>query len=312
MSSVKRTVFVVPPGLRRQKIMAHAVSRSLNKRTGRAVRVVARQRLRHARLPPGRAGTSIRFEERVRERERIARELHDTLLQGTQALLLMVQTLSIRMQPDDPMRGMLTGTLLRAEALMAQGRDRIQNLRSVPGAAVDLAQHLANAWRDLGGEREFRILVEGQSRELEPDAGDEIALIAREALTNALLHSRAKAIEAQVVFEADQLRLFVRDNGVGLGQDVLGPPSLAGRWGLAGMRERAQSIFASLAISSAPGTGTEIELVVPASSAYRSKCRTTPSTSIDRTTASGADGPEIDSCSELNRAWTEAEHRIGV
>lgn len=204
----------------------------------------------------------------MRERERIARELHDTLLQGTQALLLAVHALVAGIRPDDPMRRKLTETLARADDLMTQGRDRIQNLRATDGGDVDLAQSLANAWRDLGGEKKFSILVEGPSRGLLPDAGDEIALIAREALSNALRHSKANAIEAQIVFGEDMLRLRVRDDGVGFGDRTLGAKTLAGHWGLLGMRERAGRICSRLTIWSSPGAGTEIELMVPGKSAY--------------------------------------------
>lgn len=226
--------------------------------------------LQHAARALERRNMAARFEERVRERERIARELHDTLLQGTQALLLSVQGLSTRLRQDDPMHGRLTDALRRAEAVMTQGRDRIQNLRATPDIAVDLVESLANAWRDLGKESELRILVEGRARELQPEAGDEIALIGREALTNALRHSKAQVIEAQIVFGDDKLCLYVRDDGVGLRKESVGADSLAGHWGLSGMRERARMISARLAIWSAPGAGTEIELTVPAASAYRS------------------------------------------
>ena len=209
-----------------------------------------------------------RFEERTRERERIARELHDTVLQGTQALLLAVHALVAGIRPDDPMRRKLTETLTRADDLITQGRDRIQNLRATERGDVDLAQSLANAWRDLGGERRFSILVEGPSRGLLPDAGDEIALIAREALSNALRHSKANAIEAQIVFGEDMLRLRVRDDGVGFADRIPGAKSSADRWGLLGMRERAGRIGSRLTIWSSPGAGTEIELMVPARCAY--------------------------------------------
>lgn len=214
-----------------------------------------------------------RLEERLRERERIARELHDTLLQGAQALIIVVNTWLVRMQPGDPMRDLLTDTLRRAETLMTQGRDRIQNLRDASSAAVNLPQYLADAWRDLGGKKEFRIVVEGRSRELDPVAGDEIALIAREALTNALYHSKAKAVEAQITFDDDVLKLCVCDDGVGLGDEILRAGSLTGHWGLSGIRERSLNILANLIISSDPGVGTRIELAVPASSAYASKPR---------------------------------------
>lgn len=221
-------------------------------------------------------GAVALFEERVRERERIARELHDTLLQGAQALVIVIDTLLVRMPHGDPLRDALSTTLRRAETLMSQGRDRIQNLRASSNVDVGLPQHLADAWRDLGGQTDFRIVVEGQSRELDPSAGDEIALIGREAMTNALRHSKARAIEAQIVFEDDQLRLSVRDDGVGIGEEILATGALEGHWGLSGMRERSRNIHAELVISSTPGAGTQVRLAVPATSAYRATEGSTP------------------------------------
>lgn len=258
------------PGLREREVMTPIASSRLYDRVACALALVVQRLSQQAWRTIERRSMTARFEERVRERERIARELHDTLLQGTQALILSVQAVSTCLRPDDPMRGMLTDALRRADAVMTQVRDRIQNLRAAKGVAVDLAEALANAWQDLGGECELRIVVEGSSRELEADAGDEISLIGREALTNALRHSKAKVIEAQIVFCDDKLRLCVRDDGVGLDKEVLGAGSPAGHWGLSGMRERAQRLSGTLVIWSAPGAGTEIELTVPAASAYRS------------------------------------------
>ncbi len=218
----------------------------------------------------GRLSVDALFEERRRERERIARELHDTVLQGTQALLLSVQAIARRTAPDDPARALLDDALRRADDMMREGRDRIQNLRTT-AAGVGLAQSLALAWKDLAGHTGFRILVEGAPRDLDPAVGDEIALIGREALSNALRHSRARLIEAQIVYDQDRLLLRIRDDGVGIGQCALGNGARSAHWGIEGMRERALCIQGRLGIWSAPGAGTEIELSVPAGWAYR--CR---------------------------------------
>lgn len=216
----------------------------------------------------------IRFEERLRERERIARELHDTLLQGAQALLLSLQAIAARTRPDDPMRVALTEALRRADEVLAEARDRIQDLRGSASRVVDLAESLATAWRDLAGEKQFRMDVEGSPRALNPGVGDEIAGVGREALTNALRHSGAGVIEVQVVFEEERLRLFVRDDGVGFAAGNSSGGTQAGHWGLLGMRERARLMGAQLEIWSARGAGTEIALSVPAASAYRAPtCR---------------------------------------
>lgn len=216
-----------------------------------------------------RRGMAARLEERMRERERIARELHDTLLQGTQALLMSVHALSSRIPAEDPMHQMLSATLERANAVMAAGRDRIHSLRAAMNSAIDLPKGLASAWQELGGSGELRVRVDGAHRLLKPDTGDEILLIAREALANAHRHACAKAIDAHIVFSSDRLRLSVRDDGIGLRREVIGTGSRKRHWGIAGMHERAERIFANLEIRSAPGAGTVVVLVVPAACAYR-------------------------------------------
>lgn len=248
--------------------MADVVSRLLIDRAGWGLGALARRWWNQVGRAFEHRTRAARLEERVRERERIARELHDTLLQGTQALLMSVQGLAHGLRPEDPMHGMLTDALQRADAVMKQGLERIQNLRATTGAAVDLAQSLVNAWRDLGGDGALCVLVEGPTRELEAYAADEILLIAREALNNALRHSKARLIEAQIVFGDEQLRLSVRDDGLGFCRQVLRTGSPSGHWGLQGMRERAERLSAELAIWSAPGAGTEIALTVPAAFAY--------------------------------------------
>jgi signal transduction histidine kinase len=216
-----------------------------------------------------RARLSGRFEERLRERERIARELHDTLLQGTQSLILSMQALQSRTPPEDPLHDALARSLRRAQGLMTEGLERIQNLRQGGDASVDLAQSLATAWRELAGGTGFSIVVEGAPRAIEPGIADEIALIGREALNNALRHASARLIEVQIVHAPDHLLLRVRDDGMGMGTGELRARASPGHWGLQGMRERAQCIRGRLDIWSAPGAGTEIELAVPAAVAYR-------------------------------------------
>jgi signal transduction histidine kinase len=114
----------------------------------------------------------------------------------------------------------------------------------------------------------FRVDVAGVPRTLHPIVRDEIYRIAGEALRNAVRHAEAKQIEVELWYDERQLRLRVRDDGKGIDPKFLGESGHAGHYGLPGMRERAMVIGGKLAVWSAPDSGTEVEVSIPASSAY--------------------------------------------
>ncbi len=214
-------------------------------------------------------------EERLAERERIARELHDTLLQGTQALALRVQAATNGLPPGDLARTTLEEALAQADAVMSEARDRIQDLRSASAAPNDLLDALSLLGQELARAHriEFKAVVEGTVRALKPKVGEEAFRIAREALLNAFRHSSAQTVEAQIIYATDHFHLRIRDDGSGIDQEKLVSGALAGHWGLQGMRERAQVVGAQLDVWSRPGAGTEIELTVPAALAYPRRSR---------------------------------------
>jgi len=214
----------------------------------------------------------VRFDERMAERERIARELHDTLLQGTQALVYKVQAATQRARKGEPNHDMLEEALVQADEVITEGRDRIQDLRVPADAGLDLGDALAAVGKELApADVDFRVIVEGSTRALNEHVLDEAYRIGREALLNAFRHSRAKAIEVQIIYSDEDFRLRVRDDGVGIDTEAHRVGSRPGHWGLPGMRERARMIGAQIAIWSRPGAGTEIELSAPAASAYRQR-----------------------------------------
>jgi signal transduction histidine kinase len=144
-----------------------------------------------------------------------------------------------------------------------EGREALQGLRSSRMASMSLEQALSGVLDEFtaGGGGRCRIFVKGEPKELKPAVQEQISLMGREALANALRHSKATSIEAEVEYSARRLRVVVRDNGCGIDQKTL----RAGRnthWGLVGMRERAGSIGAQLRIWSRPGAGTEVEISV--------------------------------------------------
>ena len=219
------------------------------------------------------AQLTLRFEERLAERTRIARELHDTLLQSFQGLMLRFQAVNDLLPPGKSKEA-LEGVLDRADQAIVEGRDAIQNLRSSTTLTNDLAQAMTLLGEELGGAHDgeralatFRVSIEGTPRNLHPILRDDIYRIAREALRNAFQHARASKIEAEITYGQRLLRLRIRDDGKGIDPKLL-DVGRDGHWGLPGMRERALQIGAQLDMWSEVGAGTEVELRIPGAIAY--------------------------------------------
>ncbi len=214
------------------------------------------------------------LDARVGERTRIARELHDTLLQSFNGLLLRFQTVS-QLLPERPIEAkeMLDNAIDQAAGAITEGRDAVQGLRDSTIQSNDLALAISTVGEELaadstGHRPAFRVAVEGQSRDLHPILRDEVYKIAAEALRNAFLHANAKQVEVEIRYDNEQFRLRVRDDGKGIDAAVLSAQSREGHYGLPGMRERATLIGGKLTIWSEVQAGTEVELRVPASTAY--------------------------------------------
>jgi signal transduction histidine kinase len=211
-----------------------------------------------------------RMEERLEERERIARDLHDTLLQSVQGLILKFSAVSKQIPPDLPARNLLENTLDHADEVLAEGRDRIRNLRVHSATLSDLPSAFRSVAEETSQGREvvFKTVVEGRVRELHPMVLEESYCIGREAIINALSHSEGQNVEAEIAYDSRQFRLRIRDDGRGIENEILDAGGRSGHWGIQGMHERAQKIGGQLRIWSRPETGTEIELTVPGATAY--------------------------------------------
>jgi ligand-binding sensor domain-containing protein/signal transduction histidine kinase len=210
-----------------------------------------------------------RMEERLEERERIARDLHDTLLQSVQGLILKFYAVSKQIQ-NDPAQDALEKTLDHADQVLAEGRDRVRNLRTttVPFGSLPAAFQRVVEETPQGSNVTFKTVIEGSVRELHPIIQEESYCIGREAVVNALKHSEGRHVEVEITYDPRQFRLRVRDDGRGIDPVTLeeGRPD---HWGLRGMRERAQRIGAQLNFWSRAETGTEVELTVPGTTAYQ-------------------------------------------
>jgi signal transduction histidine kinase len=216
---------------------------------------------------------NIRLDERVNERTRIARELHDSLLQSFQGLIYRLQAV-VALLPDRAPEAvtLLETTLDRGDHAIEEARAAVQNLRSKTPTATDLADSLAALGEELtSGDAQspsFRFVIEGKVRPVAALVRDDVYLIAREALRNAVQHSRARNIEVELHYKDSAFILRIRDDGVGVDAKVIRAGTRAGHWGLQGMRERAESFGAQLEVWSEHSAGTEVELSIPARIAY--------------------------------------------
>jgi signal transduction histidine kinase len=212
---------------------------------------------------------SERTEARLHERERIARELHDTVLQTVQGLMLQVDAACQQLPPDAPARAGIERSLRRAAAGIDEGRDKVLDLRQHAGDQPDLVGHVCAAvCAEVPAGMRIDAASRGATRRLAPEVFAEVSALAREALRNALRHAGAASISVQADYGDDVFTLAVTDDGCGIPQEVREAGARAGHWGLVGMRERACRIGAELVLESAPGAGTRVALRLAAARAY--------------------------------------------
>ena len=218
---------------------------------------------------------SMRMEERVNERMRVARDLHDTLLQSFQGVLLKFHAVEFLL-PDHPSeaRNTLGGAIEQARAAIAEGRDAVEGLRSSALITIDLERAIGTLGEELATSQAgpnppgFRVQIEGTPRDIVPLLRDDVYRIIGEALRNAFRHAHARRIEVEIRYDRRQLRLRVRDDGSGIDAKVLSGAGQTGHYGLPGMHERARVLGGKLAVWSEHDSGTEIELTIPGAIAY--------------------------------------------
>ena len=205
------------------------------------------------------------LEERIKERERIARELHDTLLQGVQGLILRFQAVADKIPFEEKPRKQLEAALAAADDVVVDARNRVRDLRGTEatGDLCTIIEQLVAA-TPFDPPIPVRIVVEGRPRLLHPLIAAEITRIVREALFNMAHHARASSAEIAIGFEARYLAIRIRDDGVGIPEEVLVHGCKDGHFGMIGMRERAEKIGGDIAISSGPEGGSEVTLTLPA------------------------------------------------
>lgn len=211
------------------------------------------------------------LDERLDERNRIARELHDTLLQSVQGLMLKVQGAALRLPPAEPVRALLTSALDQAETTVSEGRQKVRALRSEDeDRGLSLAQLLTAVADELSSDAtQQRLQVLGAARALAAGVGPDLFAIGREAMVNAWRHAGASQVQTTLEFGDEALMLRIADDGAGIPAAYAAQQGRDGHWGLAGMRERAATIGARFNVATRENGGSEISVEVPAALAYR-------------------------------------------
>jgi len=223
--------------------------------------------LNKLRLGYTKQGRRFLEDERRAERKRIARELHDTLLQGLQGILLEFEVLSSRLPEEERERAAKIERKLRH--IVMDGRNAINALRLPDDERDWIAAVLEMGERAvLDSKVNFTLKIKGEPWSLPLKARVEVLAIVREGLRNALEHSHAKTILVVVRYWKSGLKISIQDNGIGVSEQHLALRQKEGHWGIAGMRERAEKLRGRLEIVSQLSKGTMINVVMPRSAVF--------------------------------------------
>jgi signal transduction histidine kinase/ligand-binding sensor domain-containing protein len=224
------------------------------------------------------------IQARQHERERIARALHDTLLQGVQSLTVRAQGAINELPPQAPVRVNMEAILDSADQMLVDGRDQVMDMRARMKYVSDLRATLKSTGTSMAQEFgvKFGFSADGLVQPTQAVVNDDIYCIAREALSNAFRHASAQRVEVHLNYGSETFALHVRDDGLGIDDAVLDAGGRHGHWGLTGMRERAQGIGGKLDIWSSTGKGTEVVLTLPSESVYTGAVPSKPRRWFDR------------------------------
>lgn len=210
--------------------------------------------------------------ERSGERERIARELHDTLLQSVQALILRFQLLVDRLPDQHPARNDLLTTLDQADEVLAESRQRVLDLRARHPRSDLKSVIAALVKRQLPPSRfKTQIRTSGKIVPIESATFNALVDVANEGLFNILRHARASKVVIEIRYDPDYLELEIADDGIGLDTESISNAIVTGHLGLVGMKERIANLGGKLLFRSEPGNGLTIVAQIPSMIAYRTK-----------------------------------------
>jgi signal transduction histidine kinase len=224
--------------------------------------LLARRRLHEQEQQ--RAMAETEFAAILSERNRLAREIHDTLAQGLTATSVQLRLARKHANGGgDALNHHLDAAQDLVRESLEEARNSIWNMRSQALENGDLSSALKYVLRQMADSSELKtdFKVRGQARRLAPIIENDLLRVGQEAITNAAKHARATQIDVILEFNEKSLLLVVRDNGKGF--DVTNPAKSGGGFGLVGMRERAQELNGKLELHSSPDKGTEVALRIP-------------------------------------------------
>jgi signal transduction histidine kinase len=242
--------------------------RSERRLAAAAARLARTRRRARERLLEG------RFSAMLEERTRLAREIHDTLLQGFTGVSFQLLAAMGKLNGAAESNASLNAVLALAQKTLADARQAVWDMRPPALQGDDFCEGLRTALdaTQSGAALTFDYAVRGVPRALEPQVETVVFRVAQEAVANVVKHADARSVRVTVAFRERSVRLFVGDDGRGF---IVQPDlhSYAGHWGLLGMRERASQLRGKLSVRSAPGAGTKIVLHVPTARAMQSSER---------------------------------------
>jgi signal transduction histidine kinase len=225
--------------------------------------------VQRARAKAAAARMRARFEATLAERTRLARELHDTLLQGFTGITLELQAMQ-RSMIEAPREAAITlaRVLTTSDATLREARQMVWDMRAPELDHHDLAEALESAARQATADTPIAldVVIEGIRRRLDIGIETTALRIGREAVVNAVKHAEPTAITISLSFAEKRVSLVVKDNGRGCDAQMLEEAVAGGHWGIRGMQERAARSGGTLDIRGGPGSGTEVALVLPLTS----------------------------------------------
>jgi signal transduction histidine kinase/ligand-binding sensor domain-containing protein len=211
-----------------------------------------------------------RLKIRAEEREAIARDIHDTLLQRIQGVLLTIQSWAVDDEIPENKRDEMKEMSEETRSVLVEGRERIADLRNWHDRGLRVYDTLKAEGERLAeaSGQAFEIKVAGTSRPLRADAETELEAVALEAVRNAFAHARGSCVSVSIVYETEAFWIIVVDDGQGMDPYALATAPLQGHFGMVGLRERVERLKGTIRVDSSAGEGTEIHVSVPARTAY--------------------------------------------
>ena len=212
----------------------------------------------------GQVQAQIENDMRLEERARMVHELHDTLFQGFVGASMLLDQAVEQTPADSPSKPALIRARVLVRRSIDEGRKAMRGLSTASTAHAGLEEAFSNLLGEvaLGQGVQLRIFVQGRTRALIPTIQEQLFLIGREAVMNALRHSGATNIEVEIQYLPDLLCVLIRDNGCGIKLESVQKAGDS-HWGLRGMRQRAENVGAQFEVWSKIGAGTEVRVAAP-------------------------------------------------